>query len=161
MTFPARLFHGHTQAFRVQYDLPDGGPRTGGTVRVAPGVAAFYAWSFGADRASVHVLLPGDCDPVTQGDPLALTHKGDLIQLAADAIRDRATWLASITATCPDQLTSLAASVPVGGATATIQVHGFPDDPTWATTVTDRLTRGLPILTALVGLRGPSKGRST
>ncbi len=158
VTFPARLFHGHTQAFRVQYDLPDGGPRTTGAVRVAPGVAAFYAWSFGADRASVHVLLPGDCDPVTQGEPLVLTHKGDVIQLAADAIRDRATWLASITATCPDRLTSLAASVPVGGATATIQVHGFPDDPTWATTVTDRLTRGLPILTALVGLAWPVQG---
>src|SRR4029077_401291 len=30
VTFPGRLFHGHTQAFRVQYDLPDGGPRSTG-----------------------------------------------------------------------------------------------------------------------------------
>ncbi len=158
VTFPARLFHGHTQAFRVQYDLPDGGPRSTGTVRVAPGVAAFYAWSYGADRASVHILLPGDCDPTTQGDPLVVSRKGGLVQLAADAIRDRATWLASITATCPDQLTTQAASVPLGAATATLEVHGFPDDRTWGTTVTDRLTRGLPVLTSLVGLPWPVVG---
>ena len=158
VTFPARLFRGHTQAFRVQYDLPDGGPRTSGRVRVAPGVAAFYAWSYGADRASVHVILPGDCEPATQGDPLVVTRQGGLVQLAADSIRDRATWLASITATCPDQLTTLAAKVQVDGTTATVEVHGFPDDPTWATTVTDRLTRGLPILTQLVGLGWPVVG---
>ena len=158
VTFPARLYRNHTQAFQVRYDLPDGGPRTAGPVRVAPGVVAFYAWSYGADRASVQILLPGDCQPATEGDPLVVTRTGGVVHLAADAIRDRATWLASISATCPDQLTSLAASVPVEGATATVQVHGFPDDPAWRTTVIDRLTRGLPVLTDLVGLPWPIAG---
>jgi hypothetical protein len=159
VTFASRVYHDKSTAFRVRYDLIDSGPRSGGTIRVDPAIAAFYAWSYGPDGASVRVVVPEGFSPTAHGEALDRSAGADgSIVLAAKAVDDPAAWTAWITAERPTALTHRQLSVAINGSAEAIRVNAFPDDPAWLNAVSGRLEQALPILGGLVGLPWPVDG---
>ncbi|MGZ6313029.1 MAG: hypothetical protein ACXWO7_06190 [Candidatus Limnocylindrales bacterium] len=158
VTFGLRVFHNQTTSFRVQYDLPDAGPRSEGSIRVGGAIAAFYAWSYGADKASVRIVLPPGFEPTTQGDPLEVSSSASGTVLSASAIADRDRWFAWISAERPAALTTTPLSVSIEGQAEQLIVKAFPEDVLWGQTVRDKLTSGVPVLGELIGLPWPVKG---
>jgi hypothetical protein len=161
VTFGQRIFHNQTTTFRIQYDLPDSGPRSDGAIRVGSAIASFYAWSYGADQASVRIVLPAGFTPTLDGDPLTATDVPGGTVLAASAIEDRDRWFAWVTAEKPDALTATELQVPVGGQPESITMQSFPEDHLWAEAVRQHLTLGVPVLGELIGLPWPVKGTLT
>src|SRR5574340_551574 len=159
VTFPGRVYRNQTIAFQVTYDLPDSGPRSSGLIRIGPAIAAFYARSYGADRASVTIKLPPGFQAASQGDPLSVTTASDgSTVLAATDGADRGRWFAWITAQRPSALTSVHLEIPIEGQPKPIEVRAFPEDQTWLDAVRARLTEGLPVLARLIGLPWPVPG---
>ncbi len=158
VSFGTRVLHGQTFGFRVQYDLPDAGPRGEGTIRVGDAIAAFYAWSYGADRASVRIVLPPGFSPSTQGDPVKTATSASGTVLSASDISDRDRWFVWVTAERPAALASTSLTVPIDGRDERLEVRAFPEDALWGQTVRDRLARGLPVLGELIGLPWPVPG---
>lgn len=159
ITFTGRVYHGQTASFRIAYDLPDSGPRSDGLIRVGPAIAAFYAWSYGADAATVTIDLPAGFTPSTQGDALKVTTAPDgSTDLTATGISDRTSWFAWITAQRPAALTSIPFAVPIEGQPEPVEIRAFPEDQVWPAAVRAQLTSGLPVLGRLIGLPWPVKG---
>lgn len=159
ITFAKRVYHDQSVSFTISYDLLDGGPRSTGLVRVGEAIAAFYAWSYGADRASVTIQLPAGFVASTQGSALTTKRNSDSsTTLAASNISDRASWFAWITAQRPSALKTVDLHVSIDGRSEPIQVQAFPDDQVWLDAVEARLTSGLPTLGRLIGLPWPVSG---
>ncbi|HEX5465411.1 MAG TPA: hypothetical protein VFW92_01920 [Candidatus Limnocylindrales bacterium] len=157
--FGTRISHGHTEHFTVTYELPDGGPRTSGLIRIGPAVAAFYAWSYGADEASVTVHLPAGFEPTVEGGPLTRSQAADgSTTLAASHVKDPASWAAWVTAERPSGLGSVRLEVPIEGQPETVEIRSFPEDEVWLDAVRQRLSSALPTLGTLIGLPWPASG---
>ncbi|MGH2468324.1 MAG: hypothetical protein ACRDGL_11460 [Candidatus Limnocylindrales bacterium] len=159
ITFAGRVYRGQTANFRMAYDLPDSGPRSDGLIRVGPAIAAFYAWSYGADAASVTIDLPAGFRPTTQGDALKVTTAADgSTDLTATDISDRTRWFAWVTAERPAALAAVPFEVSIEGQPEPIEIRAFPEDQVWRDAVRARLTSGLPVLGRLIGLPWPVNG---
>jgi len=161
VSFGLRLFRGQTTTFRIQYDLPDSGPRSNGAIRVGKAIASFYAWSYGADQASVRIVLPAGFAPTTEGDPLQVSDVAGGTILSASAIEDRDRWYAWVTAENPAAMSSSQLSVAVDGEPESITVQAFPEDALWSQTVRGQLAQGVPVLGGLIGLPWPVTGTLT
>ena len=153
-----RLSYGQTAAVRVDYDLPDGGPRSSSPIRVGRAFATFVAFAHGDDRATVKIVLPPGFDVETDGGSVETTSDPAGITLSSSDSVDDLTWYVRVTADRPAELERSDLSVPVDGRPRAIELRSWPEDEDWARTVAAKLTRGLPALGDLIGLPWPVSG---
>ena len=134
----------------LQYTLRDGDDPQ---LRVRPSVVVFPAWSFGTE-SQVSVAIPGGYDVRVDGDQLTEADG----RLASGPIADPAAWLALVTATRPADYATFAATVPLEGGTADLQVRAFTDDEAWGERTLALVERALPLLEEEIGLPYPRVG---
>ena len=151
------VYEGQTATLLIDFDLPDGGARSDSRVRVGAAFATFVAYAYGDDRATVQVVIPPGYDVTTQGDPVRSGSDASGTVLSTGNVDDEA-WYAVVTADRPAALALQTLRLPIDGQERVVQVRAWPEDGTWAATVGDELTRGLPALGGLIGLAWPVSG---
>ena len=134
----------------LHYTLRDGDDPQ---LRVRPSVVVFPAWSFGLE-SEVSVAIPSGYDVRIDGDQLTEADG----RLVSGPIDDPAAWLALVTATRPADYATFAATVPLDGGTADLQVRAFTDDEAWGERTLALIERALPLLEAEIGLPYPRVG---
>lgn len=161
--FGRQLFEGQSVELRVDYALPDGGPRSPSDVRVGEAFIAFYVYAYGEERADVRVELPaGFAITAAEGERLLRSRESDgepgLLILEARDVGDANDWWAWIAADRRDSMRTERLEVAVGDGSRDIDLHAWPEDAEWLVTVRDRLDGGLPVLGELIGLDWPFTG---
>lgn len=154
ITFRGDLQYKQSTAFRVEYDLPGGAPRSDSNIRVGSAFATFYAWSFG-DSGDVRIVIPGGYDVETSGSTIAKSADGGITTLSAAGIDDPTAWFAVVVADRHDALTQDRLDLADGEH---LVVRAWPEDTEWRSRVGGLLRRGLPVLVEKIGLDWPVEG---
>ena len=162
VTFARRVFYRQTYPFQVTFDLPDPGGLPNRNLRIGKSIVAFPVWAFGSagePGSSVQVVLPTGFTPSIQGDQMAITAgSGGEVVLSANTIPDPTAFFAYLSADRPGAFVTTEFSVPVRGASATVDVRAWDDDPDWAARLKELMTNGLPTLADQIGLDWPVAG---
>lgn len=157
VTFHRYVYYGEVYAFRLNYELPDGGPRTEGPIRVGKAFAGFYGFAYGEERADVRIVFPAGFEVITrQGATLASSAGADgSVVLAASGISAPSSWWTYVGAERPTAFRTQPFFLELDGERHLIEVKSWPEDRRWARVVRDRLDRGLPVMGELIGLPWP------
>ncbi len=162
VTFADGVFFQETEAYRVDYDLPDPGGAPDRNLRISPSIVAFPIWAFGSDGeagSGVTVVLPAGFRPSLEGDDMATSAGADgEIILSKTGLPDPFAFFAYLSADRPGAFTDAQLSVAVGDKTAPLRVRAWQDDPEWGATMRSLMTAGLPALQSLIGLPYPAAG---
>ena len=155
VAFRSDLFYHQSLAFRVDFDLPAGAPRSRSDIRIGAAFATFYVWAFG-DAGDVRVVVPAGFTVTTSGSALETSGAGTAATtLSATGVTDISQWYAIIVAERPAALTS--ERIDLAGGEHLV-IRAWPEDAEWRTQVGDVLRKGLPALVELVGLDWPVVG---
>ena len=162
VTFGQDVGYRQSYDFRLSFDLPDPGGAPDRDVRIGRSIVAFPVWAFGSEGepgSSVRVILPPGFTPDVQGDPLtsAKTDDGGTL-LSASSIPDPFAFSAYLSADRPGAFAEIRFQVGVGGRSAPLWVRAWEDDADWGARLKDLMTKGLPALQELIGLRYPVVG---
>ncbi len=137
----------------LTYDLPSGEARSDGDTRVNASLLSFFVWvdPFFA-TGSVRVVIPAGFDALIDPTLMQPTdgENGEVIWVA-DPVSDPDTFFFRVVARSESGL--LETSVQVEGQTVTISA--WADDPEWSAFTSDIVTRGVPLLTDLIGQPWP------
>jgi hypothetical protein len=152
--FRSDLFYKQSTAFRLDFDLPGGAPRSEGDIRVGSAFATFYVWAFG-DRGDVAVNVPAGFTVTSTGSPLKTAVVRGTTILTAAGVTDITNWYAVVVADRHAALTQ--ERLDLAGGEHLI-VRAWPEDKEWQKRVGDLLRTGLPALVDLVGLDWPVTG---
>jgi hypothetical protein len=154
--FGRGLFHGATYAFTFAYDIVDPGGVPKRDVRVAASLVAFPVWAFGSQGtagSSVSVTVPaGYTVTIEAGDLTSSPTPGGATVLSADTIPDPAAFFAYLTAERPGAFHETTATVRLPDGAVTVLIRAWEDDPDWGRRVTSIISKGLPVLSDLIGL---------
>jgi hypothetical protein len=152
------LRHRETIRFRLDYALPDLGPRASGYTRVTPALTTFVAFAYGSPgRARFEVRAPTGLEVETAGADLERTIEGDVQVFSSGPLDDPAASFTTVSARDEAQL--LTRSFSIDGRA--IAIRAWPDDPEWAAFTEEQLRSGIPVLEPLVGLPWPVEGELT
>jgi hypothetical protein len=162
LPFGRRLFRNQALTLRIDYDLPDGGARSDGDVRVGSAYAAFPAFAYGEERGDVRITLPAGFEPIVFGERMGRDALPDgTVVLASTGIRDPSHWSAAISADRPSALVSEAFDIPGLAGSPRVIVKSWPEDTEWADWVRERMTTGISALGDLIGVAWPLDGPLT
>jgi len=148
------LFYQHTQHALLDYDLPNGAPRSKSLTRVTPAFATFSAWPGSGGDASVVIVVPKAFDVDLVGDPMNEQSAGATVTYTANQIAHPEQWFVTISARDDTKLVNH--ELTVGGQR--FGIRALPDDPGWASFVASQVRKGAPALQKLVGLKWPPAG---
>jgi hypothetical protein len=154
VSFLKDLHYKESTAFRVDYDLPGGPPRSASEIRVGSAFATFYVWAFG-DRGDVSIVIPAGFEVDTTGSALAESVTDGVTNLTATEVTDPNEWFAVVVADRHDALTQDRLEL---AGDENVIVRAWPEDVEWRTRVRDLLRLGLPILVEKIGLDWPVDG---
>jgi hypothetical protein len=154
VAFRSDLFYKQSTAFRLDFDLPGGAPRSEGDIRVGSAFATFYVWAFG-DRGDVAVNVPAGFTVTSTGSPLKTAVVRGTTILTAAGVTDITNWYVVVVADRHEALTQ--ERLDLAGGEHLI-VRAWPEDKEWQKRVGDLLRTGLPTLVDLVGLDWPVTG---
>ena len=156
LTFP-RIVSGQTKKITVTYDVPGAKPRSADFVRVGRAYALFCGFPNGnVFTSSLHLVVP---------DSFAVDTLGTTVKL------ERATKNGTLTLTAGPQVEPYAACIEAIDEAAlvhdkvttsdgrTVDVEGWPEDPTWMKDMARYVEAGVPLLEQLIGLPFPKTGR--
>jgi len=164
LDFGTNLGAGKTIRLDLTFDIRDAGGDPGRPVRVSPSLVTFGAWAFATPStpgSTVVVQLPTGyrvtigrgplTGPTTAASGVDAWSSGRLeapLDFVADVVADRQV----------DQPTETQVDVPLSAATVPVVVRSWPDDPAWATRVTNLVLNALPILEREIGIAWPVDG---
>lgn len=156
VTFSRNVFYQASYAFRVAFRLSDKGGAPDRDVRVDANIVAFPILAYGSPGeagSGVRVVLPAGFRPSVQGSAMVggTGAAGEVVLTAAD-LGDPFTFYAYLAADRPGTFGERLLQTTIGGRPASLRVRSWEDDPEWGTRMSDLLTRGLPVLQALIGL---------
>lgn len=156
LTFP-RITQGQTRKVTLTYDMAGGKPRSATLVRAGPAYALFCAAPYGdVQRSTLRIVVPAAFQVDTLGTTVPVersTKDGALILTISKRVAD---YVACVEAIDESALTHDLVTTTDGH---TVDVEGWPDDPTWAAEASKRVESGLPILERLIGLPFPKLDR--
>lgn len=151
--FRSSIFYRQSRSVTVTYDLPGGEPRSDTPTRAGLAFASFDVWAWGdPGYSSVRVDLPSGFEPETYGDTLIEAVGPDGVSLGDDDVTDSSEFWVGVTAI--DESAYSTETLEFEGGVR-LEVRAWPEDPEWATTVSETLREGLPDLLERVGLDWP------
>jgi len=152
--FP-RAEYGQTRRVRVTYQLPAGRPRSTAPTRVTKAYAHFCWHGQPTDRGTVVAVLPGGYETQTRGGGVRArtSRRSTLVQARRPASTAR--FAVCTDAFDSDKLQRIEAASPSGQH---VIVEGWPEDPTWSTSVAEGLPTTLGRLEAIIGEGLPTDG---
>jgi hypothetical protein len=154
---------GRSTTLTLRFDLPDPGGAADRAVRISPSLVSFSAWAFATPHtagASVTVRLPAGYETAIGRGPLRgpTTDSAGREVWTSGRLAAPLDFIADVTADRPQDSTVTTRTVQVGGASATVILQSWPDDPGWLARVGDLVERGLPALQQEIGLAWPLPG---
>ena len=157
LTFGQRIFSGKSASFQLRFDIPDPGGRPARDVRVGRSLVSFPAWGFGSSSTpggSVKVTFPAGYTIQVFGSPFPspTSGSGGSVTYASGVLPDPATFSAFFLADRPASYVESSAVARVGGTDAPLTIKSWSDDPAWGKRVKSLFERGLPVISAAVGL---------
>jgi hypothetical protein len=158
--FARRLFFDQSTTIEVTYDLTGLPPRSENPWRVNAAYASFSAFGVGdPGKVTIHVVAPPGFTVETFGETADISQTSDGVNTVFTATNITAPdeFEVYISASNPDQLDS----TPIEAGGADFDVRAWPDDDEWEAFVADRLTRGIPVLSELIGRPWPIDDRLT
>ena len=158
--FGTRLASGHSMPLTLTFDVRDPGGAPDRPVRISPSLISFYLWAFASDStpgSSVTLRMPaGYTVEIDRGPLVGPTTDASGRQVwTSGRLASPLDFIADVSADKPGGYVESTRDVSVGGASASIVLQAWPDDPEWATRVGDLFAKGLPVLGAEIGLPWP------
>ncbi|HTK45756.1 MAG TPA: hypothetical protein VL749_10440 [Patescibacteria group bacterium] len=164
LDFGTNLAAGRTLKLTLSFDIRDTGGDAGRPVRVSPSLVTFGAWAFATPStpgSTVAVQMPGGYRVTIGRGPLAGPAVGAAgeeqwtsgrlaapLDFVADVVADR-----QVETPAETQV-----EVPLSAASVPVVVRAWPDDPAWASRVTNLVAHALPILEREIGVAWPVDG---
>ena len=160
LNFGAKLYGGHSTAFRFAFNLVDTGSSARRLVRVGTSLITFPVWAYASDGATgskVTVRFPAGYDVTVESGTFATqtTASDGGVVLATGALANPVGFFAYVSAQQPATYTASNLSVAVPGGTITLTMEGWKDDPAWAGRVGSLFSQALPVLAENIGLPWP------
>ena len=158
--FGARLYGGKAKAFRLSFDLPDGGRSAKAQVRIGGSLASFPVWAYASDGAkgsTVRVTFPAGYEVSVQTgkfDRREPTPDGGT-RLETDALASPTSWFAYVVGEREAVYADRSLSVTSGEQEILLTLRAWEDDPAWAERVGALFAAALPVLATDVGLAWP------
>ncbi len=155
--FGKQLAAGASRTFTLTFDIRDPGGAPTRAIRIGTSLVTFSAWGFGSDGVtggSVNVVFPPGftIDVSAPGLRAATTDAGGNTVYATGQLANPLAFSAAFVADRPSAFRESTIKVAIDGQTIPVTIRAWPDDPTWATRVGRLLQRGLPALSAAIGL---------
>lgn len=149
--FP-NLLYGRSRTIVLTFEVPGEKPRSADSTRVGPGYATFAVYGVGdAGRSTVEVVAPSSMTFDATSDDFTSEEDGSRTTHRTTATSSDGGYWAVVSLRDPEQGDEQAVDV----AGVSLLLNGFEDDPKWADFVAGQVTKGLPVLEALVGTPWP------
>ena len=165
VAFAQNLYYQQSTTFRVSFELPDRGGAPNRDLRVGASIVAFPVLAYGSPGeagSGVQVVLPPGFRASIQGSSMvSSTDAVGRVVLTAANLSDPFGFYAYLAADRPGIFGEHHSQTTIEGRAASLWVRSWEDDPEWGTRLSDVLTRGLPALQGLIGLRYPVTGTLT
>ncbi len=160
LNFGAKLYGGHSTAFRFAFNLVDTGSSARRLIRVGTSLITFPVWAYASDGATgskVTVRFPSGYDVTVESGAFATrtTASDGGVVLATGALANPVAFFAYLSAQQPATYSTSQLSVAMPGGAISLAMQGWKDDPAWAGRVGDLFSRALPVLAKDIGLPWP------
>jgi len=157
LDFGKQLAAGATRTFTLTFDIADPGGAPTRPTRIGTSLVTFSAWGLGSDGAtggSVSVVFPKgftvDVDAAGLG-PASTDAAGNIVY-STGRLSNPLSFVAAFAADRPSAFVESTLRVPIGSDVVPVTIRSWPDDAAWTRRVGGLLTRGLPALSAAIGL---------
>lgn len=151
LTYPP-VYYGQTRVLTITYGIP-ATPNTDSDYRAVSAYASLCVTGNGYDSGSVSIVMPSGFDPrVLAGDPMPNKTEGSgSITLSTGTMANPWDFWSCVDGDNPAKLTSSPLTVGDQGFT----LKGWPEDPTWSTTIAGDITADVQRLTDMTALSMP------
>jgi hypothetical protein len=163
LDFGRNLGSGKSIVLTLTFDIQDPGGAPERPVRISPSIVSFTAWAFATPQTpggSVTVRFPaGYTVSVGRGPLSGPTPDSSGAQVwTSGRLATPTTFIADLSADRPGDYDDTALTAAIGGATASLDLRSWPDDPAWRDRVGSLLVHGLPVLGTAIGVPWPVGG---
>jgi hypothetical protein len=159
--FGGHLYSGLSRTFSLGFDLKDPGGDAGRQTRISASLAVFPVWAFastGATGSTVTVTFPvGYTVTIESG---SFEHKGTAAdggtRLSTEPIAKPLSFFAYVLGERPPDVVDTPLALTAGGASLSLTLRAWVDDPGWTKRIQAELTAALPALAGQIGLPWPT-----
>jgi hypothetical protein len=157
LDFGKQLAAGATRTFTLTFDIADPGGAATRPTRIGTSLVTFSAWGLGSDGAtggSVTVVFPSgfSVDVDAAGLRAPSTDSAGNIVFSTGRLANPLSFVAAFAADRPSAFVESTLQVKIGADAVPVTIRSWPDDAAWSKRVGDLLARGLPALSASIGL---------
>ncbi len=156
VTFSRSVFYQESYAFRIVFELPDGGGAPERDLRIDSSIVAFSVLAYGSPGEAgggVKVVLPAGFRASIEGSQMVgSTGAAGQVVLSAANLADPFDFYAYLAADRPGTYGEQHIQTTIAGRSVPLWIRNWEDDPDWGTRMADLLIEGLPILQELIGL---------
>ena len=161
-----KLLSGKSATYRLTFDILTTGKKANAQARAARGLITIPVWAFastGARGSSATVSFPAGWEVNVESGSFDRHSLGDDggVTLATGPLSSPLTWFAYVSAQQAAVYASAPLVIPAGDQEINLRLRSWVDDPTWATSTQDILTRALPALRAAIGIPWPHQDPTT
>ena len=148
-----RLQRGQSARLKVTYQLPAARAGSGNDTRISPAYAHFCWHGQPTGSGTIAAILPPGYEPTTQHASVRIAQSRKRVKVTPARKIRPGKFYACTDSLDADEVLETSTTSPSGQV---VTVQGWPDDPSWTSTVTEAVETTLPVLERLVGTPIPA-----